>query len=192
MKSNAQKIVDYQINKRKTDLPKSGFYVYAITKENIVIYIGKGTKKRVLTHFTRSTNAKLAYDLKENPALFDYFILDCFDEEIESFEFEESLIKECKALKIKLYNSTHYCNGLSKNKELQGYLMLLNQFDKMVFLNQYANQNFTPLARAKLLLDMIKENFSNYIEVPKYKGKNITELKASEEITPYYTKIIIE
>ena len=85
MKAKAQNIVDLQIlSKSKTEIPKDGYYVYAITKENIVVYIGKGKSNRVKSHFGKSSNARLALDYKENPTLFDYFILECFDEEYES------------------------------------------------------------------------------------------------------------
>jgi hypothetical protein len=195
VKSKAQEIVNYQINNGKTDLPTSGFYVYAITKSNIVVYIGKGKKKRVLSHFGNSSNMKLAFDYKENPTLFDYFILECFDEEIECLDFEEHLIRDCKAIKFNLYNSTHYLNELAYNKELRSYVMLLNQFDYMVFYKKYgvhSHEIFSPLERAQLVLDMIKDNFKNWKQVPKYKGKPITELKAIAFEHQDYIKIKIE
>jgi uncharacterized protein YsxB (DUF464 family) len=62
----------------------------------------------------------------------------------------------------------------------------------MVFLKEYSNSSFAPLERANLVLDMIKESFKNFIEVPKYNCKNITELKAIEYEYSDYIKIEIE
>lgn len=192
MKAKAQNIVDLQIlSKSKTEIPKDGYYVYAITKENIVVYIGKGKSNRVKSHFGKSSNARLALDYKENPTLFDYFILECFDEEYESFDFEELLIRDCKAIDFKLYNSIHYTNEFAYNKELRGYMMLLSQFETMVFFKKYAHSEFSSLDRANLLLDMIKDTFKNCITVPLYKGKNITELKAVEYDCGDYIRIEI-
>ena len=195
MKAKAQKLVDLQIvSKCKTEIPKDGYYVYAIVKENIVVYIGKGKNNRVKSHFGKSSNMKLAFDYKENPTLFDYYILATFDEECETLDFEEVLIRECKTLKIELYNTIHYDKDFSYNQELRSYMMLLNQFELMVFYKKY-NVNidgvFTPLERANLVLDMIKDTFKNCIKVPLYKGKNITDLTAIEKDCGDYIRIKI-
>lgn len=109
-----------------------GFYVYRHIKNDEVIYVGKGCKRRVL-------DGNRPYDIRT----VQKEIVKRFDDEFEALKFEEGLIKYYKSIGQCKYNSDIYVPGLfrdksnikprPKKKDKEAYKLLLElgyQFDK--------------------------------------------------------------
>lgn len=173
-------------------IPKRGFYVYAITENEEVCYLGKGKGQRVLSHFNRSTNQLLSQRIKENRNLYDWFIIEVFDSEYECLEYEEQLIKSAKQADYKLYNSTFYSNKNACHKSLKQVYEIFEQFRNRIFpINTPSEKIITALERARILLNICKSDYSDLKVKPIYRGKPLDELTAVQIDCVNYCRIII-
>jgi len=174
----------------KKAIPKRGFYVYAITENEQVCYIGKGKNYRVLSHFKGTGNQILGQKIKENPSAYDWEILKEFESEAECLQYEKYLIKGMKGSINKLYNTTHYSEGHNE-KLLKGLYEVLTQFRDRIFNTNTDCQSLPALERAKIILQICREAYSSAEIKPVYRGKPITELQAIQVNCLHYCRILI-
>jgi hypothetical protein len=157
-------------------IPAEGYYVYVITENNSICYIGKGRNQRVKSHFNNSSNQLLASRMRENKDFFDWFILDTFDNEYDCFNYEELLIRNCKELNHKLYNKIHYSNTYQYNAFFRGMLSIFKQWEEMIFEDNSTSKILSPTQSADIIFSMIKDFCKGLTQVPSYRGKPMNEL----------------
>lgn len=186
--SLAQILVDEQIKHGfKNPLSSVGYYVYAITKDEKVVYIGKGKKNRVLNHFSNSSNNRLYSEIKNNKNSFNWFILSYFDEEIDALHYEYNAICDAKSKGVELYNKMHFSNSKEYSTGLKLIYYVLKQFEDMWFKIDTLGNEICPKKRAELFIKSLKDEFDWYQNKPMYKNKSITDLSVSiEKETNWY------
>ncbi len=190
--TQAQSLVNEQLFRGfKKPISSVGYYVYAITKNDIVVYIGKGVKNRVLQHFKNSSNHRLFSEMKNNKKQFDWYILSYFDEQHEALEFEYNIITDAKIGGLKLYNKTHYSNSREFNSGLKLIYFVLKQYENMWFKVNTLNLYTCPKRRAETFLRCLKIEFENYSEKPMYKNKPFTELSLTLSFDNEWVQMII-
>jgi hypothetical protein len=172
-------------------IPLRGYYVYVITENNYICYIGKGKNNRVKSHFTDSSNQVLKSKIKENKNIFDWHIIDVFDTEIEAFDLEEDLIIDCKKNKHKLYNKVHYSNYGQYNKEVRSIFNVLNQLEKMVFIDIKRDNILSIHETTKIFFKIINDICLKMKYIPVYMKKPINELNYSLTKIDNYIKVSV-
>lgn len=176
--SKAQMIVEAAYLPDHQDLPKTGFYVYALLENNVVCYIGKGSKNRVLQHFKGSTNQLLASRLRDNEASFKWLILECFSDEYECIEYETELIQDCRECKHRLYNKVHYSSNNQLNEYMRFFMWTFKRYENFVYKDQ-TDQGLWHISKSVdvlfYLIERTVELISQY-RMPTYKGVPIDQL----------------
>lgn len=168
-------------------IPINCFYVYIITEGEIVCYIGKGTGKRVLSHFNGRGNVLLGTKIKSDPHLYSWAILEEYDNEYDCLDYEEQLILECKKAKHKLYNKVHYDSSSTYNKEFRGIFGLFKQYEERIFPSQMST-SMSLIELLDILFKMVKEVCQKVSleNIPLYRGRRLDQLNYF--ITPYRDK----
>lgn len=160
-------------------IPKRGYYVYGIIEGGEICYIGKGKGQRVLTHFYNSSNQLLASKIRDNQSFYDWAILDTFESEYESFEYEERLIVNCKQTRHKLYNKAHYSHYNQFNSLVRVFFKVLTQFENLIFDVSQDYGVLKPNEVADIFFNTIKRTCSGMKQIPTYNSKPINELSYS-------------
>lgn len=177
---------------QRKEIPHRRYYVYAITENGDVCYIGKGKGKRVLSHFKNSTNQLLGQRIRESRNIYDWYIIDDFESELDCLEREKQLICLLKRYGHRLYNSTYYNSKRKFNKSLKQIYEVFEQFRNFTFPIEMPNDKIIgALERAEIILSMCKKEFHNLEVQPIYRGKPLIELKAVQINCVNYCKILI-
>lgn len=168
-------------------IPIHGYYVYVIMENGKVCYVGKGKKKRVLSHFKGTGNVFLYSRIKDGQNIYDWAVLEHFEDEADAFDYEKRLIKKCVRLRIKLYNSTHYAARASKMILFKGIFGLFKDYENRVFSDQICDI-LSVSELADIVVKLIKDTCDGLSQdrIPVYRSKPINQLQYF--IRPEYGK----
>ena len=123
--------------------PNNGYYVYSIVNETNreILYIGKGTKNRVLSHFNNSDkyiNNKITF-LKSVGYDINYKILRLFESEKEAYDFEKLIIENCLLVEIDLLNIALTHKYIFIKNELRENSMFIEKCIKWYITSHWMN-----------------------------------------------------
>lgn len=172
-------------------IPKRGYYVYVITENDSICYIGKGKQYRVLSHFKNSSNHTLNLKIRENKNNYDWHILEEFDNEYDCLNYEEELILNCKRNKHKLYNVIHNSKGKQYNKLIIHFFNSLRLYEQNTY-EQITDPNILTIKQVtEIYFEIIKNTCKKLIDIPRYKGKPLNELSFIEQIQNDRVRIVV-
>ena len=164
------------LKKGKADnkiIPKNGYYVYIITENDKICYIGKGKKNRVLSHIKGNGNKYISK--KRNIHKYDWFIVYKTLNEFEAFNYERTLLLDAKENNIELYNII-YSTRSAKEKE---------EYTKNILkegLNNHLNYMFVYGVKNRLSHQEITDMFINLINPKEKLQSKVRHFKDTEGI----------
>lgn len=123
-----------------------GYYVYAHLKDGIVVYIGKGCKKRCSIFSERKYSQNDIDEIK---------ILKRFDNELEAFKYEERMISYYQSIGQCKYNDDTYHAGNIRDKDIKSNI----KYEKLIEKRNKLQNKINELVNE---LDKINDELKNY------------------------------